>query len=109
MTIKISEKIVGYELVSADQQAPVASAAAPAPKFVEMHEKVKRPEVLLGSTYKIKTPNSEHAFYITINDIVLNQGSEHEQRRPLRSLSTQKYGALPVDCCAHFDYFCSIS
>jgi hypothetical protein len=38
--------------------------------------------VLVGSTYKIKTPQSEHALYITINDIILNQGTEHEERRP---------------------------
>ncbi len=47
-----------------------------------MHENVQRPEVLLGSTYKIKTPQSEHALYITINDMVLNMGTEHEERRP---------------------------
>lgn len=90
MTIKISEKIVGYELVSADEQTPVANVAAASPKFVEMHEKVKRPELLVGSTYKIKTPNSEHAFYVTINDIVLNQGSEHEQRRPFEVFINSK-------------------
>ena len=38
--------------------------------------------MLLGSTYKIKTPLSEHALYITINDVVLNHGTEHEHRRP---------------------------
>ena len=90
MTIKISEKIVGYELVSADEQTPVANVAAASPKFVEMHEKVKRPELLVGSTYKIKTPNSEHAFYVTINDIVLNQGSTHEQRRPFEVFINSK-------------------
>ncbi|MBF0437139.1 MAG: hypothetical protein HQL77_17475 [Magnetococcales bacterium] len=31
-----------------------------------------RPEVLDGTTYKIKTPNSEHAFYVTINDILID-------------------------------------
>ena len=39
-------------------------------------------DMLLGSTYKIKTPQSEHALYITINDVLLNQGTEHEMRRP---------------------------
>mgnify|MGYP007029167098 CR=1 FL=1 len=47
-----------------------------------MHEKIERPDMLLGSTYKIKTPQSEHALYITINDVLLNQGTEHEMRRP---------------------------
>lgn len=90
MSIKISEKIVGYELVTEDEQAQQAAVAAPEPKFVEMHEKVKRPEALVGSTYKIKTPNSEHAFYITINDIILNQGTEYEQRRPFEIFINSK-------------------
>ena len=51
-------------------------------KVIRMHEKLERPEVLIGSTYKIKTPVSDHAMYVTINDIVLNEGTEHEQRRP---------------------------
>ena len=90
MSIKISEKIIGYELVSESEQAVAAPIAAAEAKFVEMHEKVKRPESLVGSTYKIKTPNSEHAFYITINDIVLNPGSAHEQRRPFEVFINSK-------------------
>ena len=46
-----------------------------------MHEKVERPEMLVGSTYKIKTPVSEHAMHLMINDIMLNEGTEHEHRR----------------------------
>jgi hypothetical protein len=41
-----------------------------------MHEEIKRPDVLIGSTYKIKTPVSDHAMYVTTNDIVLNEGTE---------------------------------
>jgi hypothetical protein len=37
-----------------------------------MHEAIKRTETLDGTTYKIKTPQSEHALYITINDMVLD-------------------------------------
>ena len=47
-----------------------------------MHEKLERPEMLIGSTYKVKTPISHHAMYVTINDIVLNEGTEYEKRRP---------------------------
>jgi len=36
---------------------------------VYMTKPLDRPEVLLGQTYKIKWPDSDHAFYITINDI----------------------------------------
>jgi len=36
---------------------------------VYMTQPQDRPEVLLGQTYKIKWADSDHAFYITINDI----------------------------------------
>ena len=51
---------------------------------------LERPEVLIGSTYKIKTPVSDHAMYVTINDIVLNEGTEHEQRRPFEVFINSK-------------------
>src|SRR5438132_6840331 len=51
-------------------------------KVIRMHEKLERPEVLVGSTYKIKTPISDHSMYVNINDNVLNEGTEFEQRRP---------------------------
>ncbi|MGQ0383806.1 MAG: TSCPD domain-containing protein, partial [Gammaproteobacteria bacterium] len=50
----------------------------------------ERPEVLIGSTYKIKTPVSDHAMYLTINDIVLNEGTEHEHRRPFEIFINSK-------------------
>lgn len=50
-------------------------------KVLQLHEKIERPTVLEGKTYKI-TPFDSHSFYITINDIVLNQGTEQEIRRP---------------------------
>jgi hypothetical protein len=55
-----------------------------------MHEQVKRPESLVGSTYKIKTPLSEHALYVTINDMVLNEGTSHEVRRPFEMFINSK-------------------
>jgi len=80
MAVNINKKIISTELSNStdkDKSEPPASA-----EIIQMHEKIERPEVLLGSTYKIKTPMSEHALYITINDVVLNQGTEHELRRP---------------------------
>ena len=55
-----------------------------------MHEKLERPEMLIGSTYKVKTPVSDHAMYVTINDIVLNEGTQHEQRRPFEIFINSK-------------------
>ena len=84
MAKQIKQSIVGYKVKKDDEQ--VAETAKPEVKpsadIVQMHESVKRPEMLLGSTYKVKTPLSDHALYMTINDIVLNQGTEHELRRP---------------------------
>jgi len=50
----------------------------------------ERPEELLGATYKIKPPTSEHALYVTINDIVVNPGTDQEQRRPFEMLLNSK-------------------
>ena len=80
MTHKITKKIVGYKVINEADEA--AKNEEIQPTLESMHENVERPEVLLGSTYKIKTPQSEHALYITINDMVLNMGTEHEERRP---------------------------
>jgi hypothetical protein len=59
-------------------------------QIIRMHERLERPEVLIGSTYKIKTPISDHAMYVTINDIVLNEGTEFEQRRPFEIFINSK-------------------
>jgi len=89
MALKIESKIVGYEVAKAEDDN-VGDKIIAAEKgelkedtnVVYMHENVERPEMLLGSTYKIKTPLSEHALYVTINDIILNADTEHELRRP---------------------------
>ena len=73
----ITQKIVSQAVVH--EAAPVA---APQPNIETMGETIERPEILRGTTYKLKTPIHDHAFYITINDIVLNEGSEHESWHP---------------------------
>jgi len=95
MAIKIDSKIVKYSVAKPDAEPAPAAAPADTPKerpsnVVQMHEKVERPEVLLGSTYKIRTPLTEHALYVTINDIVLNPGTEHELRRPFEIFINSK-------------------
>jgi hypothetical protein len=95
--VKIDKKIVGYSVKQADDK----STEAPRPEFrrettaggaeiIRMHEKLERPEMLIGSTYKVKTPVSDHAMYITINDIVLNEGTEYEKRRPFEIFINSK-------------------
>jgi len=93
MAIKIEKQIVEYSVAKEqDELAPEAAAAVIEQEnnIIHMHEKVERPEMLFGSTYKIKTPLSEHALYVTINDIILNQGTEHEVRRPFEVFINSK-------------------
>ena len=100
MAVKITKKIKGYSVLKPEDKAaapaPAAPAAAPEPpvrqsaEVIQMHEQIERPEVLVGSTYKIKSPLFEHALYVTINDIVLNQGTAHESRRPFEIFINSK-------------------
>lgn len=100
--IKIEKHIVDYsvekidpvkraqtgetDIIPSQQEAP----ERPSAQVILMHEKLERPEVLVGSTYKVKTPVSDHAMYITINDIVLNRGTPHECRRPFEIFINSK-------------------
>jgi len=52
---------------------------------IYMSEPLDRPEALEGQTYKVKWPDSEHALYITINDLV--QGGH---RRPFEVFINSK-------------------
>ena len=100
MAVKIEKKITGYAVVGADDKEKAVAGASvarekaeselPTADVIQMHERIERPEVLIGSTYKIKSPLVEHAMYVTINDIVLNAGTEHEQRRPFEIFVNSK-------------------
>ena len=85
MAIKIDNRIVGYSIKKDEEEQPEQ-----APKKDVMHEDISRPDELRGYTYKIKTPLSDHAMYITINNIVLNQGTEHEQEYPFEVFINSK-------------------
>lgn len=98
MAVKIEKKITGYAVVSAADKAASADAAdralsgpaLPTAEVIQMHERIERPEILIGNTYKIKSPLVEHAMYVTINDIVLNADTEHESRRPFEIFINSK-------------------
>jgi len=99
MSIKIAGKIVGYEVVKEEEEALAREQAQSKTEerqkatIIRMTERVLRPEgmeALEGSTYKIKTPLDDHAMYVTINDIILNAGTEHEQRRPFEIFINSK-------------------
>jgi hypothetical protein len=102
-SIRVEKKIVKYRVskpegaeskpagmpVAANDQIATGRDGRQSP-VIELTEEVRRPDVLIGSTYKIKTPVSDHAMYVTINDIILNEGSDHERRRPFEVFINSK-------------------
>ena len=84
---KIESKITGFRLADNTTEAPKAAevvtpevVAPAAPKILD------RPEEIHGSTYKVKPPVSDHALYITINDVVDEDG----KRRPFEVFLNSK-------------------
>src|SRR3982751_5490651 len=98
MAMKIGKKIKGYSVLKPEEktrlvpaeEAPPSAPAVVTAEVIQMHEKVERPDTLVGATYKIKSPLFEHALYVTINDIVLNQDTEYELRRPFEIFVNSK-------------------
>ena len=79
------EEAPGPQLAPRQPELPLPPPA-PSPKpadifeaggVVYMTQPLSRPEALPGQTYKIRWPDSEHALYITLNDIV-----QDGRRRP---------------------------
>ena len=54
-------------------------------EVIYMSEPLDRPKSLEGQTYKLKWPDSEHAIYLTINDIVIG-----DRRRPFEVFINSK-------------------
>ncbi|GAA0284387.1 adenosylcobalamin-dependent ribonucleoside-diphosphate reductase [Rhodovulum strictum] len=55
-------------VAESSEKRPEAETGA---DVVYLSDPLDRPQALEGSTYKLKWPDSEHAIYITINDIVM--------------------------------------
>jgi len=83
MSIKIEKKITAYEVAKPQEDKKEDNIVSIAPLL-------ERDEVLEGNTYKIKTPDSEHAMYITINDVVINKGQANEHRQPFEVFVNSK-------------------
>ncbi|RMD95477.1 MAG: adenosylcobalamin-dependent ribonucleoside-diphosphate reductase [Alphaproteobacteria bacterium] len=66
--LSVGEKEKKPEVVAKGEGEP----AQPHGDVVYISEPLDRPQELQGTTYKLKWPGSEHALYITINDIVVN-------------------------------------
>ncbi len=74
-TFRPSEYITGVLVRNEDNKDKKKKEAPVAPKLG--NGVPKRPEELEGTTYKLKTPLSPDAFYVTINDLI-----ENGERRP---------------------------
>ncbi|MDQ6992119.1 MAG: TSCPD domain-containing protein [Mariprofundus sp.] len=83
MSIKIDKKIVSYSVKDNNEKAEPTIVTAIAPLL-------ERDDILEGNTYKIKTPNSEHAMYITINDVVITEPGGNTHRRPFEIFINSK-------------------
>ena len=91
------ETAAGADTRTAPQQRelplpPPAPASSPKPAdiyeaggVVYMTQPLNRPEALPGQTYKLNWPESEHALYITLNDIV-----QDGRRRPFEVFINSK-------------------
>ena len=86
-------KVFGLEVESfmqADDSPEVVATSETEPQtphgdVVYMSEPLDRPQALEGSTYKLKWPDSEHAIYLTINDLIVGG-----RRRPFEVFINSK-------------------
>jgi ribonucleoside-diphosphate reductase alpha chain len=91
LSIEEKDAIPAEALLTApDTQEPELPLPLPAPRgekggVVYMTRPLDRPDALLGRTYKIKWLDSDHAFYITINDI-----EKDGRRRPFEVFINSK-------------------
>jgi ribonucleoside-diphosphate reductase alpha chain len=73
-------------VLSADPAAEVRAEAPPGESSVVfLSEPLDRPRELIGRTYKVRWPESDHAIYITINDI-----EQDGRRRPFEIFINSK-------------------
>jgi ribonucleoside-diphosphate reductase alpha chain len=77
--------VTGSVLSVAPEAKPAPKPVAVVPDNAPTAEPLDRPSELEGATYKLKWPDSEHAIYITINDI-----SVAGQRRPFEIFINSK-------------------
>lgn len=83
--------IVGFSVQRRhDEDEPEASSREETPTIERMHEHMERPECLLGATYQIKPPVTDHSIFVTINDVLLNQGTAFESRQPFEVFVNSK-------------------
>jgi len=87
LSVDEPQDAIPAETILADAKEPELPLPAPPPRggVVYMTRPLDRPDELLGRTYKIKWLDSDHAFYITINDI-----EKDGRRRPFEVFINSK-------------------
>lgn len=77
-------EVTGSVLSVASEEKPKSEKEIDG-EVIYMSEPLERPNTLDGNTYKLRWPDSEHAIYVTINDIIVN-----DQRRPFEVFINSK-------------------
>lgn len=87
--VEISKKITGVSVLTkrvskeTNKENSIASAKEKEAQRVELIQETKRPKQLDSRTYKIKpTSGYEHAYYVSISNVVLNGGTALKEVRP---------------------------
>lgn len=83
--IEISKKITGVSVLSKEinKENNAANAIEKEAQQVELIQETKRPKQLDSRTYKIKASSGyEHAYYVSISNVVLNEGTTLKEVRP---------------------------
>jgi ribonucleoside-diphosphate reductase alpha chain len=72
-------------VLSVSESSETAPEADQGADVIYMAEPLDRPQALEGNTYKLKWPDSEHAIYVTVNDVIIN-----DHRRPFEVFINSK-------------------
>jgi ribonucleoside-diphosphate reductase alpha chain len=72
-------------VLSVSESSEAAPEADQGADVIYMAEPLDRPQALEGTTYKLKWPDSEHAIYVTVNDVIIN-----DHRRPFEVFINSK-------------------
>ena len=83
--VEISKKITGVSVLHKEinKENSTANAIEKEAQRVELIQETKRPKQLDSRTYKIKASSGyEHAYYVSISNVVLNEGTALKEVRP---------------------------
>ena len=72
-------------VLSVSESSEATPEADQGADVIYMAEPLDRPQALEGNTYKLKWPDSEHAIYVTVNDVIIN-----DHRRPFEVFINSK-------------------